>query len=136
MGIDFQTPEEFFLHEAPHPFIRDFEPSIYLNLADSTSLDASPFVIDKKNALDIVLFCGSPGSGKSTFYRKHLQPLSYERINQDTLKTVRLLFPTRLTFRVVSMTADLCSSEGQMPESGISLFDRGNLGGHRSACRR
>jgi bifunctional polynucleotide phosphatase/kinase len=37
----------------------------------------------------IILFVGSPGSGKSTFYRQKLQPLGYERINQDTLKTVR-----------------------------------------------
>lgn len=34
-----------------------------------------------------VLFVGSPGSGKSTFYTKHLKPLEYVRINQDTLKT-------------------------------------------------
>lgn len=27
------------------------------------------------------------GSGKSTFYRRNLQPLGYERINQDTLKS-------------------------------------------------
>ncbi|KAL8650510.1 MAG: hypothetical protein Q9210_003785 [Variospora velana] len=87
VGIDFKTPEEFFLHEPPHSFTRDFEPAIYLNPADSTSLNASPFVIEKKNVLDIILFCGSPGSGKSTFYRKHLQPLDYQRVNQDTLKT-------------------------------------------------
>ncbi|KAI4141881.1 MAG: hypothetical protein L6R39_005156 [Caloplaca ligustica] len=87
VGIDFRTPEEYFLHEPPQPFTRDFEPSIYLKVANSLSLDASPFAIAKKNALDIVLFCGSPGSGKSTFYRKHLQPLGYERVNQDTLKT-------------------------------------------------
>ncbi|KAL9604981.1 MAG: hypothetical protein Q9219_000169 [cf. Caloplaca sp. 3 TL-2023] len=46
-----------------------------------------PLVIEKKNIVDIILLCGSPGSGKSTYYRKHLQPLGYERVNQDTLKT-------------------------------------------------
>ncbi|KAI4147421.1 MAG: hypothetical protein LQ341_001801 [Variospora aurantia] len=99
VGIDFKTPEEFFLHEPPHPFTRDFDPTIYLDPADSTSLDASSFVIEKKNVLDIILFCGSPGSGKSTFYRKHLQPLGYQRVNQDLLKTVSLLYST-LTFNV------------------------------------
>ncbi|KAI4288359.1 MAG: hypothetical protein L6R35_002375 [Caloplaca aegaea] len=99
VGIDFKTPEEFFLHEPPHPFTRDFDPSIYLDPADSTSLDASSFVIEKKNVLDIILLCGSPGSGKSTFYRKHLQPLDYQRVNQDLLKTVSLLYFT-LTFNV------------------------------------
>jgi bifunctional polynucleotide phosphatase/kinase len=37
---------------------------------------------------EIVMFCGSPGSGKSSFYWKHLQPLGYGRVNQDILKTV------------------------------------------------
>ncbi|KAL8899476.1 MAG: hypothetical protein Q9207_006181 [Kuettlingeria erythrocarpa] len=82
VGIDFKTPEEFFLQEPPHPFLRDFDPSNYLKL------DANPIVFEKKNVLDIVLFCGSPGSGKSTFYWKYLQHLGYERVNQDTLKTV------------------------------------------------
>ena len=91
VGIEFKTPEEFFLHEPPQPFTRDFDPSIYLHSATSTSLDASPFVIAKKNSLDLVLFCGSPGSGKSTFYQKYLQPLGYQRVNQDILKTVRNL---------------------------------------------
>ena len=31
--------------------------------------------------------CGSPASGKSTFYWTKLKPLGYERVNQDTLKT-------------------------------------------------
>lgn len=89
VGIEFKTPEEFFLHEAVRPLTRDFEPRNYLNPSLTTSLDASPLVIEKRNPLDIVMFCGSPASGKSTFYRKHLQPLGYERVNQDTLKTVR-----------------------------------------------
>ncbi|KAI4257989.1 MAG: hypothetical protein L6R42_005354 [Xanthoria sp. 1 TBL-2021] len=87
VGIEFKTPEEFFLHEAVLPFTRDFEPRNYLNPSLTTSLDASPLVIEKRNPLDVVMFCGSPASGKSTFYRKHLQPLGYERVNQDTLKT-------------------------------------------------
>jgi hypothetical protein len=30
VGIKFQTPEEFFLDEAPRPFTRTFEPLDYL----------------------------------------------------------------------------------------------------------
>lgn len=41
----------------------------------------------KRNKQDIVLFCGSPGAGKSTFYWENLKPLGYERINQDILKS-------------------------------------------------
>ncbi|KAI4236292.1 MAG: hypothetical protein LQ349_002629 [Xanthoria aureola] len=87
VGIEFKTPEEFFLHEAVQPFTRDFEPPNYLNPSLTASVDASPLVIERRNPLDIVIFCGSPASGKSTFYGKHLQPLGYERVNQDALKT-------------------------------------------------
>ncbi|KAI4199384.1 MAG: hypothetical protein LQ350_004673 [Teloschistes chrysophthalmus] len=87
IGISFKTPEEFFLHEAPHPFMRDFEPSDYLSRTTPTSLDTNPVIIGKKNPTDIIVFCGSPAAGKSSFFWKHLQPLGYERINQDQLKT-------------------------------------------------
>ncbi|KAL8711647.1 MAG: hypothetical protein Q9220_004057 [cf. Caloplaca sp. 1 TL-2023] len=83
VGIDFKTPEEFFLNEPPNPFVRDFEPASYM----SPSAALHTLAFDKRNALDIVLFCGSPASGKSTFYRSHLKPLGYHRVNQDTLKT-------------------------------------------------
>ncbi|KAL8769358.1 MAG: hypothetical protein Q9194_005453 [Teloschistes cf. exilis] len=87
IGISFKTPEEFFLHEAPQPFMRDFEPSDYLSRTTSTLLDTNPVIIGKKNPMDIIVFCGSPAAGKSSFFWKHLQPLGYERINQDQLKT-------------------------------------------------
>lgn len=45
-----------------------------------------------QNAQEIVVLCGSPGAGKSTFYRRYLAPLGYSRVNQDTLKTVRCEF--------------------------------------------
>ncbi|KAL9025380.1 MAG: hypothetical protein Q9196_005785, partial [Gyalolechia fulgens] len=103
VGIDFKTPEEYFLHEPPQPFTRDFDTSIYLHSTSPTSLDAGPIVMAKKNALDIVLLCGSPGSGKSTFYWKHLQPLGYARVNQDTLKTLAQKF--NVPIRCVHFTA-------------------------------
>lgn len=39
------------------------------------------------DCLELVIFVGSPGAGKSSFYRTHLEPLGYERVNQDTLKS-------------------------------------------------
>ena len=86
VGIEFKTPEEHFLNQEPKPFTRNFEPSTFLTEA-SASTDCTPIVMDKKNTLDIVIMCGSPGSGKSTLYWAKLKPLGYERINQDTLKT-------------------------------------------------
>ncbi|KAL8808059.1 MAG: hypothetical protein Q9182_000337 [Xanthomendoza sp. 2 TL-2023] len=108
VGIGFKTPEEFFLHQPAYPFTRDFEPSTYLNVARSTLLDRSPIVMDKKNTLDIVMFCGSPASGKSTFYRRHLQPLGYERVNQDTLKTLAENFKVPIRCVHFTASAKLC----------------------------
>lgn len=108
VGINFLTPEEYFLHDEPQPFQRDFSPQDYIEISPSSSTPAAlvPFQLPeisqhkdypgdfkKINNLDIVIFCGSPGAGKSTFYWKMLQPLGYERVNQDTLKTVSPFLP-------------------------------------------
>ncbi|OAA56136.1 DNA kinase/phosphatase Pnk1 [Niveomyces insectorum RCEF 264] len=88
VGLLYKTPEEFFLNESPREYVRNFD------------LDNHPFVdcgdINKARdnagfgALDeqeVVLFCGPPGAGKSTFFRLILEPLGFKRINQDALKT-------------------------------------------------
>lgn len=59
---------------------------------DQADLSAVPPKFSKTNKQDLVIFHGPPGAGKSTFYWKHLEPLGYERVNQDLLKTVRSLF--------------------------------------------
>lgn len=56
------------------------------DLANTKIEDPIPSL--KTSALDIILFCGSPGAGKSTFYWRQLQPLGYGRVNQDILKSV------------------------------------------------
>ncbi|KKY29994.1 putative bifunctional polynucleotide phosphatase kinase [Diaporthe ampelina] len=84
-GIKYQTPEEFFLGEQPREFSRDFDVSTY-TFSDNNS-QADDVAFEKKNAKDIVLFCGPPGAGKSTFYWRYLKPLGYERVNQDILKS-------------------------------------------------
>ncbi|KAF6824426.1 bifunctional polynucleotide phosphatase/kinase [Colletotrichum plurivorum] len=84
VGIEYKTPEEFFLGEEPRDFTRDFD-IIHYPYPEAA---ASPSVLfEKTNKQDIVLCCGPPGAGKSTFFWKHLKPLGYERVNQDTLKT-------------------------------------------------
>jgi len=109
VGIPFHTPEEYFRHEDPRPFVRAFDPTAYTGVraegstparkSDMQPLSRLPVVrvltLSAENAFaqtespEIVMFCGSPGSGKSSFYWKHLQPLGYGRVNQDILKTVR-----------------------------------------------
>ncbi|CAO2658788.1 Nn.00g065110.m01.CDS01 [Neocucurbitaria sp. VM-36] len=86
IGLPFHTPEEFFLHEAPRTFVRSFDPLSYIQ--EQTENPTSAILKFKKpDTADIVLFCGSPGAGKSSFYWTHLQPLGYGRVNQDILKT-------------------------------------------------
>ncbi|KAF2150808.1 PNK3P-domain-containing protein [Myriangium duriaei CBS 260.36] len=86
VGIQFYTPEEYFLSDPPRQYVRSFDPSDFLtNLVDASTNGTSSFT--KRNDLDIVLFVGSPGAGKSTFYWQQLQPVGYERVNQDILKT-------------------------------------------------
>lgn len=84
-GIKYQTPEEFFLGEKPREFSRDFDVSSYT--ASDNHSQADDVIFEKKNPKDIVLFCGPPGAGKSTFYWRYLKPLGYERVNQDILKS-------------------------------------------------
>jgi bifunctional polynucleotide phosphatase/kinase len=88
VGLNFQTPEQFFLGEkasetakAPAPA---FDPK---NMA----ADGLVFVGEKDNKavtsdkLEAVIFVGSPASGKSTFWQNYMP--NYVRVNRDTLKT-------------------------------------------------
>jgi bifunctional polynucleotide phosphatase/kinase len=102
VAIKFYTPEEFFLDAGPEQVIRQFDPKAYIDVDPDvpgksstlcsfqyrlTAIVVSTF--SKTHPLELVIFCGSPGAGKSTFYWKYLKPLGYERVNQDILKTVR-----------------------------------------------
>ena len=83
------TPEQCFLQAEAEPFTHKFDPTAYLAMQTAkgaTTPPVQPFM--KKNEQDLVIFCGSPGSGKSTYYWRVLKPLGYERVNQDILKTV------------------------------------------------
>lgn len=83
IGLPFQTPEEFFHKQKARPFQRPFEPSEFMG--DATKVPA----FAKTNAQDIVLLCGIPGSGKSTYYWTTLERLGYVRVNQDILKSLK-----------------------------------------------
>ncbi|KAJ4146205.1 DNA kinase/phosphatase Pnk1 [Fusarium falciforme] len=86
VGIKYQTPEEFFLGEKPRSFARDFDLSEHpFEISEPGNPDN--VVFEKTNDKDMVLFCGPPGAGKSSFYWKYLKPLGYERVNQDLLKS-------------------------------------------------
>ncbi|KAF7715498.1 Uncharacterized protein PECH_007022 [Penicillium ucsense] len=85
-GMAFKTPEEFFLGQEPPQDAGIFNPARFIE-ADSgseVSLQSTPSFI-RKHPLDLVIFCGSPAAGKSTFFWNNLEPLGYERVNQDIL---------------------------------------------------
>jgi len=88
IGLTFKTPEEYFLAQTPRPFNRGFDPKVYSTGLQSDNISSTLY--RRINKQDIVLFVGSPGAGKSTFFWTQLKPLSYERVNQDILKSVRL----------------------------------------------
>ncbi|CCX05942.1 Similar to Bifunctional polynucleotide phosphatase/kinase; acc. no. O13911 [Pyronema omphalodes CBS 100304] len=84
VGIKFHTPEEFFLGEAAQEMSHRFDPENYI--ADKES-GGDKLLFAPKAEKELVMFVGPPAAGKSTFFRKNLEPLGYERVNQDTLKT-------------------------------------------------
>ncbi|KAI4747186.1 PNK3P-domain-containing protein [Aureobasidium sp. EXF-12298] len=87
VGIRFMTPEEFFLGEDPRSFTRTFDPTAHISPVPTSKTPANPTVFARKNDLELVIFCGSPGAGKSTWFKENLKPLGYERVNQDLLKS-------------------------------------------------
>jgi bifunctional polynucleotide phosphatase/kinase len=86
IGLKFLTPEEFFLEEPSFAYAPEgFDPkkSVYLTEA----LSVHDILAHFGTTQEAILFVGSPASGKTTFYQRHLAPLEYVHINQDTLKT-------------------------------------------------
>lgn len=103
VGIAYHAPEEFFLGEKPRDFAREFDLAKHPFREQGASRSPDDNSFQKLNGKDIVLFCGPPGAGKSTFYWKYLKPLGYERVNQDTLKSCVFLPLCRL---VIPPSAD------------------------------
>lgn len=102
IGIQFYTPEEYFLGETPSKFSwGSFEP---LMISPPSELESEDNLLNYFESLKsqpsdkpiVCVLCGIPGSGKSTIYTHFLEPLNFERINQDTLK-VQTNGPTSLT---------------------------------------
>ncbi|KAK3388743.1 PNK3P-domain-containing protein [Sordaria brevicollis] len=92
VGIQYQTPEEFFLGEEPRNFTRDFDLVKFPPPPSSTPEETKEVLFTKNSPQELVLFIGPPGAGKSTFYWRHLKPLGYERVNQDVLKSKEKCF--------------------------------------------
>eukprot|EP01114_Cavostelium_apophysatum_P015100 TRINITY_DN404_c0_g1_i1.p1 TRINITY_DN404_c0_g1~~TRINITY_DN404_c0_g1_i1.p1 ORF type:complete len:539 (+),score=163.75 TRINITY_DN404_c0_g1_i1:1629-3245(+) len=88
IGLEFKTPEEFFLEEAAAPFEWDsVDPhKILENLKDSKP-HTEEDLFKGITGPELVVFTGRPASGKSSFAKKWFVPKGYVHVNQDTLKT-------------------------------------------------
>lgn len=83
VGIGFQTPEEYFLDEAPAKFA-------WTSIDPAAALKAMPNM-DKKvyhsKNQELVVMVGYPASGKSTFSKTFLKSHGYDVVNRDTMGT-------------------------------------------------
>ena len=82
VGVDFATPEEFFLGQRPVKF-------------QWGSVDPNSLAVMKTNQLsdvagkkqEMVILMGCPASGKSSFFKRHFEKAGYVHVNRDTLST-------------------------------------------------
>jgi DNA 3'-phosphatase len=91
-GLRFYVPEEFFF--ADESSLTEWKNEIHGAQAFDPSLiprdlplfmpTSSPLVLETQ---ELIVFVGMPGSGKSTFAKKYLEPHGYVIVNQDTLKS-------------------------------------------------
>nr|XP_054763996.1 bifunctional polynucleotide phosphatase/kinase-like [Lytechinus pictus] len=87
IGIQFHTPEEFFLGEKAAPFEwHSCDPVKALEEGEARKTVKEYHQKDKK-VKDLVIMVGPPASGKSTFAKAMLVSNGYEWINRDTLNT-------------------------------------------------
>ncbi|XP_076112376.1 bifunctional polynucleotide phosphatase/kinase-like [Mytilus galloprovincialis] len=85
LGIKFYTPEEFFLNQKPAPYnLPEYDPR---KLKSTDPLCDPPGAKIVSDQPEVVIFAGYPGSGKSFFGKKYLEPKGYVHVNRDTLGT-------------------------------------------------
>ncbi|KAJ9132238.1 Polynucleotide kinase 3 phosphatase [Pleurostoma richardsiae] len=125
--IAYKTPEEFFLGEDARDFVREFDLTHYPFEEDSTGVEHS--LLQKSNAKEILLFCGPPGGGKSTFYWRYLKPLGYERVNQDVLKSKDKCFKVANEYlqRGDSVAVDNTNPDADTRAQWIELAAKNNV---------
>lgn len=90
-GLTFHTPEALFLGipEASKFSWDGLDPRTLLARAGAGEVcDGGVESIVRKGVLELVIFVGSPASGKSTFAKTYFVPAGYAWANRDMLKTV------------------------------------------------
>jgi bifunctional polynucleotide phosphatase/kinase len=90
VGVEFKTPEEFFLGKPPAKFDWGGVDTTKWQFADQITSDGRTTF--HSTSQEIIVFCGFPGAGKSTFASRHLVPHGYVHVNRDTLKTPKACY--------------------------------------------
>ena len=87
VGVDFYTPEEFFLAEKKCSVFdwRTLDPGELLS--SYSDKDVPNFEEFPVKTQELVLMVGRPASGKSSFTKRYFVPAGYVQINRDTLLT-------------------------------------------------
>ncbi|GAA5852634.1 hypothetical protein JCM8547_002572 [Rhodosporidiobolus lusitaniae] len=92
-GLRFYTPEEWFLDKPARPYtLRGWNAGQHDHTLPLYSPTSTPLLPHRLSEFDshppeVVLFVGFPGSGKTSFYKRHFAASGYVHVNQDTLKT-------------------------------------------------
>ncbi|ORY88717.1 polynucleotide kinase 3 phosphatase-domain-containing protein [Leucosporidium creatinivorum] len=94
VSLPFLTPEEFFFKEPNDPnwTLYGWDPKTHdhsLPLFLPTNIPLLPRPFSEFEALkpEVVVFVGSPASGKTSLFTKYFAPAGYVHVNQDTLKS-------------------------------------------------
>ena len=86
IGIQFETPEEFFLGNAKCTKFSwgEFDPRTSVLSSYSTEVEPADASLTIPTP-EVVVFVGFPASGKTTFYKTVMKPDGYVHVNRDTL---------------------------------------------------
>uniref|UniRef100_A0A3Q3BGY2 Polynucleotide kinase 3'-phosphatase n=1 Tax=Kryptolebias marmoratus TaxID=37003 RepID=A0A3Q3BGY2_KRYMA len=83
IGLQFHTPEEYFLGWKSAPYrLPEFDPR---KLDSTTRLYNPPSASLTSDKTEVVVAVGYPAAGKSTFFHTHVIPKGYAYVNRDTL---------------------------------------------------
>ncbi|KAM7399676.1 hypothetical protein PAMP_018924 [Pampus punctatissimus] len=83
IGLQFHTPEEYFLGWKSAPYtLPEFDPR---KLDSSARLYDPPSASLTSSKTEVIVAVGFPASGKSTFFHTHIIPKGYVYVNRDTL---------------------------------------------------
>ena len=84
IGVKFETPEKCFLGQRDKLPAPRVDPRIIKRTGVALKGAQNNSEI-ARSTTEVIIFVGSPGSGKSTFWKNYLS--TYTRVNNDTLKT-------------------------------------------------